>query len=299
MLISQLKKAIGTGHHPSGVEIEFVCGDIIALHEKTPNSRIVTASNPSFSPDGGLDALLAKKYGWNDPTEFMWNDNLFFVKSVDEDRRANKVIVERALVGVLGYAARYTMLLTGIGTGVGGLAVDGLEALIKKVLSYANLDHADLSSANLSSADLRYADLSSADLSSADLISASLSSVKSIKGVEHNESTAFFALSCPSDGAFIGWKKANGCIVKLQITEKAKRSSATSRKCRCSEAKVLAIYNGMKKVKKVASHYDETVIYEVGKIVKPKEAFDDNRWNECSSGIHFFLTKEEAILWQE
>ena len=345
-LISQLKKAIGTGPHQSGAGIDFVCGDIIALHEKTPNSRIVTASNPSFSPDGGLDAVLAKKYDWPDPKEFMWNDNLFFVKSVDEDRKANQAIVERALVGVLGYAAKYTMLLTGIGTGVGGLAEDVLEALIKKVLRSANLSYADLRSANLSYSDLSYSDLSSAnlsysdlrsadlrsanlrsanlrysdlrsanlrsanlrysdlsysdlsysDLSSVNLSSANLRSANLVK-VIHNEETAHFAQACPEEGAFIGWKKASGCIVKLQITAKALRSSATTRKCRCSEAKVLAIYDGKKKVKKTTSSYDPSMVYEVGKIIKPKEAFDKNRWEECSSGIHFFLTREEAESW--
>ena len=34
----------------------------------------------------------------------------------------------------------------------------------------------------------------------------------------------------------LGIKKAGGLIVELQITETAKRSSATTRKCRCSEA---------------------------------------------------------------
>lgn len=48
----------------------------------------------------------------------------------------------------------------------------------------------------------------------------------------------------------------------------------------------------------ITSNYDVDVVYEVGKIVKPKEKFDENRWNECSSGIHFFITKEEAEQWQ-
>ncbi len=290
-LIESLKKAFKEVPNKTGIEIELVCGDIIALHEKTPNSRIVTASNPEFSPDGGLDAVLAKKYGWHKPTEFVWNDDLFFVKSVNSDRKATKEIIKRALVGVFAYLPKYTMLLTGIGTGIGGLAVEVWARALIDIFSSANLSSADLryavlSSADLRSADLRYADLSSANLSSANLLK-----------VVHDECTAFLALSCPSEGAFIGWKKAGDCIVKLQITDKAKRSSATSRKCRCSEAKVLAIYDGKKTKKKVKSDYDQTVVYEVGKIVKPKEKFNENRWDECSSGIHFFLTREEAELW--
>jgi len=135
--------------------------------------------------------------------------------------------------------------------------------------------------------------LRGSDLRDSDLRGSDLSSAKILK-VRHNEATAFFALSCPAEGAFVGWKKASGCIVKLQIPDKAKRSSATSRKCRCSEAKVLAIYDGKKKIKKVASSHNSDCVYEVGKTVKPKKVFDPDRWNECSSGIHFFITKEEA-----
>ena len=34
--------------------------------------------------------------------------------------------------------------------------------------------------------------------------------------------------------------------------------------------------------------------YEVGKTYEVKD-FDDNRWDECSDGIHFFITRDEAI----
>ena len=68
-----------------------------------------------------------------------------------------------------------------------------------------------------------------ADLSGADLSKANLS--RAI----YNEHTAFFALCCPEEGSFVGYKKAGGKIVKLQIPKTAKRSSATSRKCLCSK----------------------------------------------------------------
>lgn len=69
-------------------------------------------------------------------------------------------------------------------------------------------------------ANLRRAILSGADLSWANL-----------SGAIYNENTAFFALCCPEEGSFIGFKKAGGKIVKLQIPKSAKRSSATTRKC--------------------------------------------------------------------
>lgn len=112
-----------------------------------------------------------------------------------------------------------------------------------------------------------------------------------------NESTAFFAMACPEAGAFIGYKKASNYIIKLQITENAKRSSATTRKCRCSEAKVLSITNldgSETSIKSVASNYNKNFVYTVGEIVKEPD-FNENRWVECSKGIHFFITRGEAV----
>ena len=149
---------------------------------------------------------------------------------------------------------------------------------------------ADLSGANLSGADLSGAYLRSANLSGADLIGANLS------GAKTNHYTSFYHLQCPEEGSFIAYKKANNYIIKLLIPEDALRSSATSRKCRASKAKVLDITHietGVT-VNTVISNYDNTFIYKVGEEVKVDD-FDTNRWNECSSGIHFFITKEEAV----
>ena len=85
--------------------------------------------------------------------------------------------------------------------------------------------------------------------------------------------------------------------VKLKITENAKRSSAFGRKCRCSEAVVLAIENvdGTPSDKtEVFSQYDRQFVYRVGKTVSVSD-FDDDRKNECSPGIHFFITRQEAV----
>lgn len=158
----------------------------------------------------------------------------------------------------------------------------------------ANLRWATLSRATLSGADLRWANLSGADLSGADLRWADL------RWAIHNENTAFFALQCPEEGSFIGYKKASGKIVKLLIPEDAKRSSATSRKCRCSKATVLSITNidgSETEEKAVKSDKGRDFIYEVGKEVEVKD-FDENRWNECSTGINFFITREEAVQYQ-
>jgi hypothetical protein len=80
------------------------------------------------------------------------------------------------------------------------------------------------------------------------------------------------------------------------ILEDSKRSSATTAKCRCDKAKVLDIENieTGDKVKEIRSSYDSNFIYKVGEIVSV-DNFDNNRWNECSTGIHFFVNKENAI----
>ena len=158
----------------------------------------------------------------------------------------------------------------------------------------ANLRDADLSCANLSDANLRDANLIYASLSDANLRDAILSNAD-LSNIVFNEGTAFYALQCPEEGSFIGYKKAHGYIVKLEILADAKRSSATSRKCRCSAAKVLSItaVDESEEVKEIASDRDSNFIYRVGEIVRVNN-FDENRWNECSTGIHFFITRREA-----
>ena len=155
-----------------------------------------------------------------------------------------------------------------------------------------NLIGADLSGCNLGCADLCGADLSGADLSGADLrgtnlIGADLSGAKNIN----------CPISCPEKGSFIGFKKANGLIVELEIPSDALRSAATTRKCRCSKAKVISITNpdgSPSNVISIPSSWDINFIYRIGDIVEVTD-FDTNRWNECAPGIHFFITRQEAV----
>ena len=173
-------------------------------------------------------------------------------------------------------------------------------SLIYANLREAFLKGANLVDANLRGADLVYADLTYSDLSGINLKGANLNRAKlvgaSLSGVKYDETTSFFALQCPEKGPFIGYKKAGYRIVELLITEDSLRSSATSRKCRCSKAKVLSItdFNNTENFDMVASSYDKNFIYKVGEIIEVKD-FDENRWNECSTGIHFFITRQEAI----
>nr|DAR70718.1 MAG TPA: pentapeptide repeat protein [Caudoviricetes sp.] len=158
----------------------------------------------------------------------------------------------------------------------------------------ADLCGTDLRDADLCGTDLRDADLRDADLRDANLCGADLCGAD-LRGVRHDERTAFYAMQCPEKGAYIGYKKAGGKIVELEIQEDAKRSSATTRKCRASKAKVLSItsIDGEEHFEEAKSNYDNSFVYEVGETVEVKD-FDENRWNECSTGIHHFITREEA-----
>ena len=143
----------------------------------------------------------------------------------------------------------------------------------------------------------RRADLRRANLCGANLCGADLRGAKNTDQIIWNMYTAFYPLQCPESGSFIGWKKAQNHIIKLEICEDARRSSATSRKCRCSKAKVLAIENidgSQSLLDAVRSDYDSNFIYEVGEIVEVPN-FDTNRWNGCTQGIHFFITRDEAV----
>ena len=161
----------------------------------------------------------------------------------------------------------------------------------------ADLCDADLCGANLRGADLCNADLCDADLCNADLRGANLcdANLRDARNIELAQNL-FDPICCPGKGAYIGWKKAGGMIVELEITDDALRSSATGRKCRASKARVLSItsVDGTKTVESIRSDYNKEFIYRVGETVEVDD-FEMNRWNECAPGIHHYITREEAV----
>jgi hypothetical protein len=97
-------------------------------------------------------------------------------------------------------------------------------------------------------------------------------------------------LACPKAGEFEAWKKCEGgTIVKILIPADARRSSAEGNKCRAEFVDVLEIFGA----KTAISKHDGVTLYEVGKRMKCHK-WDSCRWNECSGGIHFFMTRAEA-----
>jgi hypothetical protein len=158
------------------------------------------------------------------------------------------------------------------------IAVTVQEAVKKNV----SLRYADLSNAVLSYANLRYADLRNAVLSYANM--------RYAKNIPHVH------MACPTDGAFIGWKKVKGYLIKLEIPSDAERSSATTNKCRCSKAMVLSITDigSGESINKIDNDEHAHTEYVVSEVVYP-DSWDENRFNECSHGIHFFIDKQDAI----
>ena len=142
--------------------------------------------------------------------------------------------------------------------------------------------------------------------------------------------------SCPETGSFTGWKITidkvadtttmkdrieyekiyNGFpsikLVKLTIPARAERSSGLGKKCRCSKAKVEAVYDLVYNKKgrpnnissynikrsKLTTTYScfpsKPIVYKVGKTVIA-DKYDMDRWQTCSNGIHFFMNKSDAL----
>lgn len=171
-----------------------------------------------------------------------------------------------------------------------------------------NIRNSILHYARLSCCTFDETDFAGSDLTGAHFYGANLSTTKldMVKGLP--------AMACPEEGGFTGWKKAiyswidsgdnwpaihrHNALIKLYIPARAKRSSATTNKCRASEAFVLDIVDMFtgEELDHASSTFDSGFIYRRGEWVYPEEfSFDENRWNECAPGIHFFIDKQSAI----
>lgn len=153
----------------------------------------------------------------------------------------------------------------------------------------------DFRRANLKGAAMRYDDLSGADISGANLFSAVLEHAN-LSGIISDADTKFFRLYCPEKGAFLGYKKCfNNRLVQLLIPADAKRTSATMNSCRCSRAKVLSIksFDYAEEFDEAWSLVDDNFVYRKGQWVEVPD-FNEDRWMDSTTGIHFWLTREEA-----
>lgn len=166
----------------------------------------------------------------------------------------------------------------------------GRDCLRNADLRGFDLSHADLTKAEMMGGDLRSADVGGADLADADL-----------HGAEGAGLIMAQTRILPDDGDIIGWKKARTVdnqpiIVKLLIPSDAQRSNAMGRQCRASEARVLDLQDlaGHSIATVAYSARDPEFAYRLGETVE-SDGFNPDRWVECTDGIHFFITRIEAV----
>lgn len=189
-------------------------------------------------------------------------------------------------------------------------------------LSGANLGMVDLSGATLWKADMRSANLTGADLSGAYLVAANFNNAQllranfylaNLSGSNLTEANLIGAnlyqatlqntklnkailpdFQIPQDRDIVGWKKLGDetTVIKLLIPKEAKRTACLiNRKCRAEKAIVREMPEG-----EIRSFYNPEFIYELGKEVVA-DSYDDDIRTDCTHGIHFFLTKTEAMEW--
>lgn len=125
----------------SNLGIPARCQDYFHVANQTKRPVLMTASNPHFSMGGGIDALFLKYYplivqhkqakgGGNERIQ-----NIVFTITVDSRFRANKDIVKEAILFALDNTEDgETLLLSGVGTGIGGLSIEDFVEVLSDAL---------------------------------------------------------------------------------------------------------------------------------------------------------------------
>jgi hypothetical protein len=198
--------------------------------------------------------------------------------------------------------------------------------------SEANLSHCSFANAVFTDCEFVGADLDYANFTGTVFISCDLTGLKSAENTifvsainrrtifgdaiseEQREDLLGHKQIVPSKGSFIAWKAvaaSNGenQIAEIEILDESKRVSTygTERKCRASSVRVIALYrlDGEKSDETMADSLTYTrnnpsigYAYNVGEITFA-DSFNSNPNIECTNGIHFFMTFEEAVQWAE
>jgi hypothetical protein len=296
-LLKKVKKVFKEISNKTHCELIVSNSDLLNTKKKYKGALVATASNPDFTMGGGIDGIIKKEYPeqCKDIREFKFTKDLFFTITCDSNLKTDRKIIQRALLGIYFASRKNDIIFTGLGTGIGGLNEDDFISELRKFVSadfgfanfrFANFSSANFRSANFSSADFRSANFGFANFSSADLSSAKIDSIY------------FTPYKIYPECKFIGWKKAQGKILKLEIKDYTKVSGGlVSRKLRASKVKVLEIQeiDGKKSnVKEIRSDYNKDFVYTTGKIIEEKD-YVHSDLVECEKGIHFFITRGEAV----
>jgi hypothetical protein len=165
-------------------------------------------------------------------------------------------------------------------------------------LDGCSLREVNFADACMKGACMRECDMTGCNICGANLFSAVLEHAN-LTDVHSDERTQWFRMYCPETGPILGYKKCVGDrLVQLLIPADAKRTSATRACCRCNKAKVLTIKNfdDTQEFEEAWSLVDENFVYRKGQWVEVKD-FNEDRWFDSTTGIHFWLTKAEAIAY--
>jgi uncharacterized protein YjbI with pentapeptide repeats len=183
-------------------------------------------------------------------------------------------------------------------------------------LHAANLQHANLNAAFAYKANFKKANINNVNFCEANLVAANFAETNLVEA--YLKGAIFYRANfgcaelpkfqIPQRKSLIVYKKLRDeAIATLRIPSRAARTASLSSnspemrsegkfgKCRAEQAFVVAIEDREGKPANTGkSWYNDNFIYEVGKEVKPTQNYNPDIRVECTSGVHFFMTKEEA-----
>lgn len=232
----------------------------------------------------------------------MWNDKQGLITYIQTLREKGKTIdLSHQVIGNMDLGHENLSYINWEWTDFQGVVLEGADftgSNLKntKFSAHTNLRGAKFTNADLQGAAFRYCDLTGAHMEGANVRRANFE-FAGMDGITSNEETKFFRLYCPETGPILGYKKCcNDRIVQLLIPADAKRTSATGPSCRCNKAKVLTIksFDCTESFDEAWSLVDPDFVYRVGQWVEVRN-FNEDRWMDSTTGIHFWLTRQEAM----
>lgn len=184
-------------------------------------------------------------------------------------------------------ASLYVVMMSG--ADLDGVSFEGSK-LGHVRMAMANLQTANFTSAHIEECFFEHANLCNARFTSAHISKGTSFDSANLHGCEFDGEEKN-RLGRILDRPITGYKKSGeGDIVTLEIPAGAIVFSINNRKCRTNRAKVIDTEGKPE----LSSIFDKRFKYHVGDEIVPMGEFDLMYNIECTSGIHFFLTREEA-----